>query len=151
MARIKVSTDINAPVDKVFAAFTDLEHDAGRVKAIKRIEVTSTGPFNLGTKWIETREVMGRESEAEMEVTAFERNKTYTLTHHKGGVRIDAVFSFEPIATGTRVGISFEPSNQGLPPGLLLPIEWAIAGRVRHTLTDDLSDLKDAIERVTRT
>jgi uncharacterized protein YndB with AHSA1/START domain len=151
MARITVSTDISAPVDKVFAAFTDLDHDAGRVKAIKKIEITSTGPFNLGTKWIESREAMGRMHEAEMEVTAFERNKTYTLTHYQSGVRMDAIFTFDQIPTGTKVGIEFELSNQGLPPGLLLPIEWAIAGRVRHALSDDLSDLKHAIEQIAQT
>ena len=83
-----------------------------------------------------------------MEVTAFEKNRTYTITHHKGGVRIDAVFGFDPIATGTRVSIEFGLNSQGLPPGLLSPLEWAIAGKVRDVLANDLSDLKASVERV---
>jgi uncharacterized protein YndB with AHSA1/START domain len=150
MATIKVSTEINAPVQKVFAAFTDIEHGAEHVSAIKKIDILSPGPLNIGTRWLETREVLGRLDDAEMEVTAFERNRTYTLTHHKGGVRIDSVFTFEPVPAGTKVSIEFEMNNQGLPPGLLLPLEWAIAGKVRHALTDDLDDLKQAIEQVAR-
>jgi uncharacterized protein YndB with AHSA1/START domain len=150
MATITVSTEINAPIERVFAAFTDIEHGAEHVGAIKRIELMSPGPFNLGTKWVETREVLGRLDDAEMEVTSFERNRTYTLTHRKAGVRIDTAFHFEPVAGGTKVTIEFEPSNQGLPPGLLLPLEWAFAGKVRHALTDDLDDLKGTLEQVTR-
>ena len=43
----------------------------------------TTGPFQLGTRWRETREVLGRLDDAEMEVTAFELNRQYTLTHYK--------------------------------------------------------------------
>lgn len=149
MATAKVSADFKAPVEDVFKLFTDIEHGAEHVSAIKKIEVASPGPFNLGTRWFETREVFGRVDDAEMEVTAFEPNKTYTVTHHKGGVRIDTVFTFEPIPSGTRVSIEFELNSQGLPPGLLRPVEWAMGGKVRHALSDDLKDLKRLLERVT--
>jgi hypothetical protein len=33
---------------------------------------------------------------------------------------------------------------------MLLPLEWAIGGKVRHVLSDDLDDLKTAVEKVTR-
>jgi hypothetical protein len=33
----------------------------------------------------------------------------------------------------------------GLPPGLLAPIEWAIASTVRDVLSQDLADLKRSI------
>src|SRR5215207_2009443 len=113
MAKVKVSTDVKAPVERVFGLFTDIEHAAERVSAIKKIEVMSTGPFNLGYRWTETREVMGRLDDATMEITSFERNRTYTVTHHKGGVlgtgvRIDATFTFEPVPEGTTVSIEFE-------------------------------------------
>ena len=108
----------------------------------------STGPFNLGTQWIETREVLGRIDDAKMEITAYERNRSYTDTHHKAGVRIDTVFTFEPIPAGTNVSIEFELNPQGLPPGLLSPLEWAVGGKVRHALSDDLEDLKRSVEQV---
>ena len=146
MAQVTVSKQIDAPVEQVFEMFTDIEHAADRVSGIKKIDVMSTGPFHLGFRWCETRELLGRQDDAEMEITSFDHNRTYTVTHHKGGMRIDSVFAFEPSATGTKVSITFELNSQGLPPGLLSPLEWAIGGKIRNVLSDDLDDLKRSVE-----
>ncbi len=149
MPKAAVSTEIGAPVEKVFSLFTDIEHAAEHVSAIKKLELMTAGPINLGTRWCETREVLGRLDDAEMEITSYEKDRTYTVTHHKAGVRIDTVFTFEPAPTGTKVSVEFELDSGGLPPGLLLPLEWAIGGKVRHVLSDDLEDLKNSITQVT--
>lgn len=146
MTPITVTDVLAAPVEDVFKAFTDLEHQAGRVSGIKGIEVLTTGGFRLGTRWRETREVLGRTDDAEMEVTQFAQNAGYTITHEKAGVRIDTVFVFAPAGDGTKVSITFSLENQGLPPGLLTPVSWAIAGKVKEILGKDLTDMKKAIE-----
>lgn len=148
MATVKVSSDIGAPVEAVFARFTDIQHGAEHVGGIKNIKVLTPGEFALGTRWNETREVFGRQDDAEMEVTAFEKNRAYTITHHKAGVRIDTAFTFTPNSAGTRVGIEFGLNSQGLPPGLLAPLSWAITNKVRDVLTNDLADLKSSVETV---
>jgi len=147
MTTVTVTNKLEAPVDQVFAAFTDIEHNAGRVSGIRNVEVLSTGEFRLGTRWRETREVMGRLDDAEMEVTAFEKGRGYTITHYKAGVKIDTVFTFAPEGDGTQVSITFALENQGLPPGLLTPVSWAIAGKVKEALTKDLSDMKKSVEK----
>ena len=85
-----------------------------------------------------------------MEITSFEPNHSYTVTHRKGGVRIDTLFTFTPTPAGTKVAVEVELNNQGMPPGLLLPLEWAIGGKVRHVLSDDLADLKESIEGIAK-
>lgn len=145
MATITVSNQIAAPVAAVFERFTDLEGSPGRVSGIKAIEMLTPGPFRLGTRWRETREVLGLTDSAEMEITAFERNRSYTITHYKMGARIDTVFTFDVVNGGTRVNIEFSLKGPGLPPGLLAPIEWAIAGKVRDVLSQDLADLKESV------
>jgi hypothetical protein len=145
MATITVSNQIAAPVEAVFERFTDLEGSGARVSGIKAIEMLTTGPFGPGTRWRETREVLGRLDTAEMEVTAYERNRTYTITHHKLAARIDTVFTFQSLNDGTRVTVELSLAGPGLPPGLLAPIEWAIAGTVRDVLGQDLADLKRSI------
>ena len=150
MATVKVSSQIAAPVERVFQMFTDIEHAVEHVSGIKDIETLTMRRFSLGTRWQETREVLGRLDDAEMEVTAFELNRTYTISHHKAGVRIDAEFTFEPVAGGTKVSIEFGLGHQGLPPGLLSPLEWATAGKVRDVLAHDLTDLKESIEKIAR-
>ena len=146
MTTVTVDTEIAAPVPQVFEVFTDLEHGAENVSNIKKIEVLTTGGFALGTRWLETREVLRHLDSAEMEVTAFERNRTYTVTHHKAGTRIDAVFTFEPVPGGTKVRIAYTLEGHGLPPGLLAPLMWASASKVRDVISGDLADLKASME-----
>jgi uncharacterized protein YndB with AHSA1/START domain len=150
MSSIRVSSEMPETVERIFHLFTDVEHAAQHVSAIKKTEMLTTGTFSRGTRWLETREVLGRLDKAEMEVTAFETNASYTITHHKGGVRIDTTFTFEPIPSGTKVSIEFALNSQGLPPGLLSPLEWAMAGKVRDVLGHDLADLKTSVEKILR-
>ena len=104
------------------------------------------GVVHLGSRWRETREVLGRNDSAEMEMTAFELNRMYTITHHKAGVRIDTTFWFQPEGAGTKVSVDFELDGGGVPPGLLAPLGWAIEGTVERVLSDDLVDLKHSAE-----
>jgi hypothetical protein len=150
MTRVNVSTEMPEAVGPIFGLFTDIEHAAQHVSGIKKTEMLTTGKFSRGTRWLETREVLGRLDTAEMEVTAFETNDNYTITHHKGGVRIDTTFTFASVPSGTKVGIEFALNSQGLPPGLLSPLEWAMAGKVRDVLGHDLADLKTSVERILR-
>jgi len=126
--------------------FTDIEHGAEHVSNIRKVEVMTAGEFTLGTRWLETRALFGQQDTAEMEVTAFERNRTCTITHHKAGARIEIVFVFEPLDHGTKVRIDFDLRSPGLPPGAMAPLRWAIAGKVREAIAQDLEDLKRAIE-----
>ena len=144
---VSVSTWIAAPIKRVFDLFTDVEHAPEHVSGIASVDMLTAGPFGLGTRWRESRRILGRLDTADMEITAFERYHTYTISHHKGGVKIDTVFSFEPTADGTQVIIEFALDGAGLPPGFLTPVNWAIAGKVRHVLNQDLADLKTCLER----
>ena len=47
MASIKVSREVAAPVETVFAMFTDIEHGPGRVSGIKRIDMMTFGDFRV--------------------------------------------------------------------------------------------------------
>jgi hypothetical protein len=131
----------------VFDRFTDLEHAAEHVSGIKQVELLTPGRFGLGTRWRETREVFGHLDTVEMEVIAFERDRTYTLSHYKAGVRVEIVFSFETDHAGTRVTITFTLDAAGMPSGFLTPLSWAVAGKVRHVINHDLADLKQCLER----
>jgi uncharacterized protein YndB with AHSA1/START domain len=146
MTTVTVGTVIAAPVERVFEVFTDIEHGAERVSGIERIDVLTVGAFKLGTRWRETRRILGGLDSADMEVTAFERHRGYTITHEKGGTRIDAVFTFQMAARGTRVDVEFALSGSGLPPGTTATLGWAIGDRVRNVIARDLEDLKASLE-----
>jgi uncharacterized protein YndB with AHSA1/START domain len=146
MATVAVSNEIAAPIDRVFRTFTDIEHGPDHVSGIKKLEMMTPGPVRVGTRWLETREVMGRLDTAEMEITAFERDRMYTITHHKAGVRMDTTFWFESSGDCTKVTVEFNLDSAGLPPGFLAPLGWAIAGKVESVLNHDLADLERSIK-----
>jgi uncharacterized protein YndB with AHSA1/START domain len=145
MASVAVSNEIAAPLDRVFRTFTDIEHGPDHVSGIKKLEMMTLGPVRVGTRWLETREIMGRLDSAEMEITAFERDRMYTITHHKAGVRIDTTFWFESSGDRTKVTVECKLDSAGLPPGFLAPLGWAIAGKVESVLNNDLADLERSI------
>jgi uncharacterized protein YndB with AHSA1/START domain len=146
MTTVTVTSHIAAPVDHVFSFFTDLDHLIERVHGIRKVEVLSTGDFNLRTRWRETRHILGRDISEEMEITAFDRNHGYTITADDRGGRMDTVFSFEPKDGGTDVTIEFNFDTRTLPARLMAPIGWAMTGKIRDALTHDLDDLKQAVE-----
>jgi uncharacterized membrane protein len=146
MTTVTVATRIDAPVERVFELFTDIERSPERVSGIRKIEVTTSGGFRLGTRWMETREIMRRDVTEEMEVTAFERNRTFTITNDNRGTRIDTQFRFAAANGATAVSVESTLDPQSFLARLLSPIGWALGGKIRDAMARDLDDLKRAVE-----
>lgn len=102
------------------------------------------GPVGRGTRWRETPEIMGVTDSADMEVTSFERNRTYTIRHRKAGVQIAATFWFEPVDRSTKVSIEFELDPGGLPTWALAPLGWVIEGKSNRSsaMTSQISSTR---------
>jgi carbon monoxide dehydrogenase subunit G len=65
---LDLELSIHAPPEKVFAAITDL-HAGGRwLPGCTKLEVLTSGPYDKGTRWRETRRMFGREATEEFEV-----------------------------------------------------------------------------------
>jgi len=146
MTTVTVATRIGSPVERVFELFTEIERSSERVSGIRKIEVMTSGGFRLGTRWMETREIIGRKVTEEMEVTAFERNRTFTITNDTRGMRIDAEFRFAPANRATAVSVELTLDPQSFSAKLFFPIGWALAGNIRDAIARDLDDLKRAAE-----
>lgn len=146
MASVRVGTHIEKPLEDVFAVFTNIEAAASRVNNIRRIEVLTPGGFAIGTRWLETREILGREQTEEMSVTAMEHGRSYTITTETAGTRFDCTFHFERAVGGTDVLVEFDivPSSFG---GMLVaPFGWMMTKTVEDSLKQDLADLKAVAE-----
>ena len=61
MATVKVSSQIAAPVERVFQILIDIEHGPTHVSGIKKTERLTPGGFSLGARWRETRDILGRQ------------------------------------------------------------------------------------------
>ena len=90
--------------------------------AIERVEVLTPGPMGVGTRFRETRRMMGREATEEMTVTAFDPPRGYTLGAQSHGCRYRTELRFEPSGSGTRMVFDFqaEPLTFGAKAMMLL-------------------------------
>jgi uncharacterized membrane protein len=147
MASVRVGTHIDQPLEDVFRLFTDIEGAADRVTNILRIEVLTTGGFAIGMRWLETREVLGREATEELSVTALEHGRAYTITTETHGTKFDCTFRFERAAGGTDVLVEFDVVPQSFGGLLVAPFGWMMMNTVERSLEQDLAELKAAAER----
>jgi hypothetical protein len=105
MANFSLTKRVEAPPETVFDVATDLEHAAEHVRGIEKIELLTPGPVGVGTRWRETRKMMGHESTETLEVTEFDRPRSYTVGCNSCGCYFETQFSFVPRAGGTDVSL----------------------------------------------
>jgi uncharacterized membrane protein len=146
MASVRVRARVAAPVEEVFKVFTDLEGSPGRVRNIKKIELLTTSGFHLGTRWMETRDVAGREATEQLEVTEYEKDRGYTITCDVKGARFDAHFSFTPIDDATDVAVELDIIPQSFGAMLVAPFGRMLLGTIEQSLEQDLADLRAAAQ-----
>src|SRR4029079_1940023 len=98
MASFSMTERIAAPIETVFEVTTDLEHAAGRIRGIEKIELLTPPPVGIGTRWRESRRMMGHAATETLEITAFERPHHYTVGCNSCGATIETTFRFSPVA-----------------------------------------------------
>jgi len=147
MKPIVLETTFAAPADRVFDALTDFEHAADRMENIVRCDVLTEGPVGVGTRVRETRRMMGKEAAQEMEVTAFEPGRSYTMGATSCGMDWSFTFTCEPKGedqTLVRVEVRAKPVSVAAK--LMSPLSGMFAGACRKATEKDLEDLRRHVE-----
>lgn len=146
MGQLALEQSIAAPVESVFAIATDLPRAAEHIAGIDRIELLTDLPVGLGTRWRETRTMMGRPSTEELAITAFDPPHGYTVSSSSCGAEFDCRFGFTPTDDGTRVTLALEWRAVSLFAKLMSPISGMMVGSIEKAMRQDLLDLKHAAE-----
>jgi uncharacterized protein YndB with AHSA1/START domain len=84
VVRIELTLEIACPAETVFAAITDLEHLPEWQSSA--VSSKADGPLAVGTRIREQRSVMGRVLDNELEVTAYDPPRRFTLEGRSGPV-----------------------------------------------------------------
>ena len=152
MSGIAVSRVVHAPAGTVWHVATDLEAAPQHMSAISRVDLlTGHAPFGVGTRWRETRKLMGREETEELVVTAVEGHESYTVEAESHGVHYVSTFRFEPLSADTTDLIMTFDGTPTQPQSLFARLTGRVGtNMVRRTLDKDLADLAAAAERRTR-
>jgi len=106
MASFKLTGRVEAPIDAVFDIFSDIPRADKMIDAIVRIEMLTDGPVGVGTRWRETRMMFKREATEAMEVTAFDRGRSYTIGCTSCGCEYESTWRF--LAEGGATQVEFE-------------------------------------------
>lgn len=147
MAAIACEQSIAASPERVFAVCTDFANAAKNVRGIDACEVLTEGPIGVGTRFRETRTMMGKKATETMEIVEFDAPRSYTTLAESCGCQYRARFDFLPEASGTRLRMTFEgtPLTTGakIMSFIMRPL---MTGMVRKCVMQDMADVKAACE-----
>lgn len=146
--KISQTMTINAPVDRVFIVFTDLDQAKKHISGIKHLEmIEGSAKMELGTRWKETREMMGKDSTEEMWVSELTQNTSYAVDAESHGTKYHSEFYFEGTGDSTNVTWMFEGTPQTIPAKIMNVVGIFFLGPLKKMMRKDLEDLKMACER----
>jgi hypothetical protein len=142
---------MKAPLETVFDVATDLDRAAERIRGIESVEILTPGPMGRGTRWRETRKMMGHQSTETLEVVAFDPPRSYSVGCDTCGCCMRSTFQFEPKGDATVVKLDVGMEARTLFAKLMSPLGNLMFGKtMRKCLDNDLEDIKRAAESQTR-
>ena len=148
MSTIIVSTLVSAPIDEVFAVYTDLEKAVERIPDITALELLTEGPVGKGTRWRETRVMFKKEAVEEMGISSFDPPHSYTVEADSHGMLYETLFEFVPDGDGTKVTWTFVGTPHTLGAKIMAPIFGLLMGGVmKKCMQKDLDALRDVCEQ----
>jgi carbon monoxide dehydrogenase subunit G len=144
---LTVSRVVHASPEEVWQVLTDLEGAPETLRGVSRVEVLEGSTYDVGTRWAETRRILGKEETQTMEVTGCDPPHRTVVESRSAGVLYRTMFSLEPAEDGTLLTVCFGASHPD--PTLLQRVTVAVFGRVGEALTSRLlaQDLEDIAAR----
>jgi carbon monoxide dehydrogenase subunit G len=147
--QVEVHHETAAPADVAWAVMTDLERSAAVLSGVTRIERLDDGTgFDVGTRWRETRTVLGREASEELAVTAIDHaDRRCVLEADNRGTHYVSTMAATPTPTGALLQMTLESRDGGFAGRLRArTIGRAVEGMTRSALEQDLRDVAAAAE-----
>jgi hypothetical protein len=142
--KFDLEVDVAAPPARAFDVFTDVPGAPGRVSGIRKVEMLTPPPVGVGTRWKETRLMFGREATETMWVAAFEPPKKAVMEADSCGARMTVTFTFEPVATGTKVRVHLATKAVTWLAWFFAPLGCLFAGAARKMMKKDMEELARA-------
>lgn len=145
--KVQASCCIAASKSKVFEVFSDIQNLAKNVKAITKIELLSSGEIGVGSKFIETRVMFGKESSEIMEITQFVPNNNFREEAKSNGMHYISDWSFSEKDGYTTVTINFSGKATTVTGKIMNLIFSFMAGSMKKAFLTDMNDLKCVLEK----
>jgi hypothetical protein len=167
MQGFSISRRVAAPIERVFAVFTDFSGSPSRIPEIVQIEMLTSGPVGVGTRFRETRKVFREKTATELiEVTVFEPPRRVGMRCTSCGVRYDMEWRFAVIENPDgSLSMGTGPTGGTIDPGLttidfelrgtpvslmarlMSPLAGVFLGIMRRAIEKDLDRLTESLGR----
>lgn len=122
----------------------------GSIATTRRVHGTGIQP---GTRWAETRRVMGKLENVDCTVMEADRGHRLLWLVDWAGQQVTMCWEFSPASTGTQVKVTFRLVSDvrtKLAKGIMALFGGVTAGVVRDVLKRDISDVSAAVRPVLR-
>jgi carbon monoxide dehydrogenase subunit G len=141
---ISLTQHINASPEKVWSVITDIPGSAATLSGVESVQLLTDGPYREGTRWKETRKMMGRSETVEMWVGQADPPRATTVKAVQGGADYSTRFSLAPRDAGTDLSVTFGAEILKLTAATR--IMMALFGKLgmaatRKALTKDLAEI----------
>lgn len=150
MASIEIEREADAPAGAVWRVMTDIARAPEVLSGVDAVErLDGGGDFGVGTRWRETRTLMGRQATEELEVTAVDPGRSYTVEAESGGAHYVSVMAVEPLGSDrSRLSMTFGARPASVMGRVMAAtIGRLFVGATRKALATDLDELAAAAER----
>ncbi|MDV6265431.1 SRPBCC family protein [Rhodococcus globerulus] len=149
-----VTRVVNAPVDTVWKVVTDLDGAVDTLTGVTRIERLAGEGYAVGTRWRETRKLMGKEASEEMWVVEVEAPIRTVVKAHSNGMDYTSGFTLKPAPGGTLLEMNFAGVSEAQ--SAVSKVLGAVFGRLgvritRKMMAADLADFAAKAERIAST
>jgi carbon monoxide dehydrogenase subunit G len=143
MINLDLNALIDRPVKDVFAFVVNPDNMPKWNSAVVSLQQITPGKIDVGTKFKNVGEALGRRIEGEMQVVAFEPDSKYGFQMNAGPMQVNVLLSFKTVGTGTKLNLN----AQGNPAGFFKLAEGVLAGRVKSMMEENLTRLKSVLEK----
>ncbi|HUS15710.1 MAG TPA: SRPBCC family protein [Chloroflexia bacterium] len=142
MAAVSSSVTINQPVEKVFEYVTNVDNHKAWQAGIMDAAIEPKGPAALGSIYKYGTNVMGKRYDSQMQISAFEPNKQWSIKTLGIPTPVETVYRFEGQGSTTRVTISMELAG-----GYPAAAEAAVKGAMQKSLDEQGARIKQFVEK----
>ncbi len=143
MSRTTVRRTINAPVDFVFRTVAEIDNYSKAIPHIVNVEFLSDVRGGIGSRFRETRLMMGREASTILEVTEYIENEKVRLVSDEGGTIWDSVFTVRPVDGGTELTLVMDAKPYMFKSRIITPVMKFV---IRMGLVKDMDAVKEYCE-----
>ena len=150
MNEMRLGRDVNASASRLWETVTDLDRSPQVLSGVDSVErLDGGGGLRVGTRWRETRTMLGRQATEEMEVTHLSPGRSYTVQADSRGAHYESTVSVEPLNDHrSRLSMTFAAAPNGLiARAFATTIGRLFEGATRKALQKDLDDLAAAAEQ----